>query len=142
MTSPYTVSRMSRSTVVRGAVALAACALLLVGCGGADETNEGARPTVAQIKEGVAAEFNGSPDAAQLRSALGPQFDTWLDQFSSCVAQSVHDDAGFPNGVLRAIQEGREASVDAGNEATYTDRLTRISETCAETTTQSLISGS
>ncbi|MCU1497772.1 MAG: hypothetical protein JWM47_1725 [Acidimicrobiales bacterium] len=97
-------------------IAFAACLpFAAVACGGSDDTNSGTRPTSGELSKAISKELNGTALPAGV---------------VDCIAKKVHG-SDIPNGVLRAIVEGREASVDKDNEGKYTTIITEAASSCA-----------
>lgn len=101
---------------------LALCAVAAVlplaaaACGGDDDNNSGERPSPAAIEEG-------------LRKVV-PTLSSAPDEAVSCWAENL-EGSDLPNGVLRAIAEGRDPEIDADNEDEYTEIAESSAEECA-----------
>lgn len=96
------------------AVGVAALMLFAAACGGKDDTNSGDRPSA----EAISAAFE-----EQAGTALPADL-------SACIGEGLHD-SDLPNGVLRALIEGREAEVDEDNLEGYEDIVEEVSMDCA-----------
>ena len=82
--------------------------------GGEDDTNSGGRPSAADITAAFEEETGGDMPT----------------EISECIGEGLHD-SDLPNGVLRALIEGREAEVDEGNLDDYESTMETIAADCA-----------
>lgn len=101
----------------RPLAAVAVAAVMLFGaasCGGKDDTNSGERPSASEISAAFEEEVG---------TALPPEI-------SECIGEDLHD-SDLPNGVLRALIEGRQAEVDKDNLEDYEDTVESIATDCA-----------
>jgi major membrane immunogen (membrane-anchored lipoprotein) len=106
---------MKTRIAVLAASALAA-PLLLVGCGGSDDTNSGSRPSADEISAAFADQVpEGTPGAEEILDCFGRELEA----------------SELPNGVLRSLAEGEEETeIDADNEEKYDGIVDGIVETC------------
>lgn len=93
-------------------LAIAALALVLpltaAACGGKDDSDSGKRPSVDEIVTAMKKEIPGASEA---------------DAEVQCIGQKLHE-SDLPNGVLRALVDGREAEINKDNEDKYTKMIT------------------
>lgn len=85
--------------------------------GGDDDNNSGSRPTPDEI-------------AAAFEDEAGVELPAEL---VSCVGEGLYD-SDLPNGVLRALVEGREAEVDEDNVDDYENTVETIAADCVDPT--------
>jgi hypothetical protein len=106
---------MKFRTLATLALALA-LPFVAVACGGGeDDTDSGERPTADEL---ITA-YKADPNAA-----------AYSDEFIACMANGLID-SKLPNGVVRALAEGRDASVDEGNLDDYEKILENIQIECS-----------
>lgn len=107
-------------------LAIVALALVLpltaAACGGKDDSNSGKRPSVDEIVAAMKEEIPGASEA---------------DAEVQCIGQKLHD-SDLPNGVLRALIDGRDAEIDKGNEDKYTKMITDSMGECIAESMQDL----
>lgn len=99
------------------AVAVAAVMLFASACGGKDDNNSGERPSAAEL-------------ATAFEEEVGQDLP---DELTNCIGEGLHD-SDLPNGVLRAIAEGREPEVDKDNLDDYESKIETIGADCATST--------
>lgn len=101
-------------------LAIGALALVLplsaAACGGKDDNNSGKRPSVEEISAGM--------------KKVIPGADSGSDEQLTCLAEKLHASDDMPNGVLRAIADGRDPEIDKDNEDKYTEVLTESMGEC------------
>ena len=102
----------------RPLAALAVATVMLFGAascgGGKDDTNSGDRPSPDEISTAFQEEVGaGLPDGV-----------------ADCIGEGLHD-SELPNGVLRALVEGREAEVDEDNLEDYEGTVETVATDCA-----------
>lgn len=106
-------------------LAIGALALLLplgvVACGGKDDTNSGSRPSVSELQKAF---------RAQMKDEMGGD-DGMMGDAADCLAEKLHE-SDLPNGVLRAIADGRDAEIDKDNEDKYENVLEQAQNDCIE----------